>query len=183
MSDHRKALHDLVDQAPERDLPRLLDLLTHSLFAVESESITFFPVEPGTSDRKSAMQTRFDRPAQQFTEETKLNDEADLQLRTLQESIQQQLLSAVERLGVSLESLGTQVGQGASGTPDGFMELRCEWRKGRIRHRITTFYIEKQEIITFEIAQLSEVGSELLYTVRVLTPRGEAERELTIPFK
>src|SRR4051794_21445050 len=88
MNDHRKALHDLVDQAPERDLPRLLDLLTHSLFAVETEGITFFPVEQGASDHESAMQTRFDQPGQQFTEETKFKDEADLQLRAFQQSIQ-----------------------------------------------------------------------------------------------
>jgi len=89
----------------------------------------------------------------------------------------------VERLGVSIESLGTQTGQSASGTADGSMELRCEWRKGRIRHRINTFYIEREEIITLEIAQVSEAGSELLYKVRVLTPRGEAEGELTVPFR
>src|SRR4051812_4942902 len=54
MSDARKPLHELVDQAPEEALPRLQAWLTRLLSPPESSEgsglITFFPTEPGTTD-------------------------------------------------------------------------------------------------------------------------------------
>jgi hypothetical protein len=53
MSDDRKALHELIDQAPEEALPRLFAWLTGLLHAPgsseEGAMITFFPTEPGTT--------------------------------------------------------------------------------------------------------------------------------------
>ncbi|HVI79247.1 MAG TPA: hypothetical protein VM715_14015, partial [Candidatus Acidoferrum sp.] len=53
MSDDRKALHELIDQAPEEALPRLLAWLTRLVHppgsSEEGGMITFFPTEPGTT--------------------------------------------------------------------------------------------------------------------------------------
>jgi hypothetical protein len=51
---------------------------------------------------------------------------------------------------------------------------------GPRQHRLRTFYLQEQEIITFERVQVSEAGSELIYTRPVLTPMGEAEGELPV---
>jgi hypothetical protein len=177
MSDDRKALHELVDQAPEEALPRLLAWLTRLLYPSESsgasEMITFFPTEPGTADPEATSEAEREW-RERFTAEADLD-------RT-SEWVEQRVLRAVERLGLSRESLGRPLGQSASGTAESFLELQCDWQAGPRRHRLSTFYLEKQEIITFERAQVSEAGSELLYQVRVLTPKGEAEGELKVPF-
>jgi len=53
MTEHRKALHNLVDKAPEQELPELLIWLTSFLQPPESsgasEFVTFFPAEPETT--------------------------------------------------------------------------------------------------------------------------------------
>jgi hypothetical protein len=62
------------------------------------------------------------------------------------------------------------------------MEQWSEWQAGSRRDRLRIFHLQGQEVILFERAQVSETGSELLYTLRVLTPHGEAEGELRLPF-
>jgi hypothetical protein len=58
---------------------------------------------------------------------------------------------------------------------------RLPWGPRR-RHRLGTFYVEKQEIITLEQVQVSEDGAQLDYRIRVLTPAGEEAGEFRIPF-
>lgn len=177
MKHDRQALHDLVDQAPEEALPRLLAEWTYTLFPPEpsgaSGMITFFPNESGALDTEASRVAEFEqRPG--------LTVEADLE--QLSNRVEQQVARAIERLGIHPESLGTQTGQSAAGTTEGFLELRCDWQAGPRRHRLSTFYVEQQEVITFERIQLTESGSVLSYQVQVVTPTGEAEGALQIPF-
>jgi hypothetical protein len=176
MRDYRQTLHELVEQAPEEDLPQLVDLMKRFLhpldFPLQGEVITFVPKEPGT-------------PASE-------PDEIEQRRRTLlweahsgsrwNQLVRQQRRRAVERLGLDLESLGMPRGGGSSGGSNDTVEQWSDWQAGSRRHRLRTFYLQGQEVITFERAQVSETGSELIYTLRVLTPNGEAEGEVRLPF-
>jgi hypothetical protein len=176
MSDDRRALHELVDQAPEEVLPHLLGWLTDLLHPSESSEvgglITFFPTEAETTDPAATSEAEIERLPP-------LPAGADLGMAG---RVEQDLARALGRLGVRPESLGMQVGQSASGTREGFLELQCDWQAGlRRRHRLGTLYLEKQEIITLERVQVSEGGAQLDYRIRVLTPAGEEAGEFRIP--
>jgi hypothetical protein len=101
MSDARKALHELVDQAPEEALPRLRAWLTRLVSPPEpsegSGLITFFPTEPGTTDPEATSVAERER-------RERLIAEADL--AGTSGSIEQGILRALERLGLRPESLG-----------------------------------------------------------------------------
>ena len=73
-------------------------------------------------------------------------------------------------------------GAGASGGSNDLVQQWSDWRAGSSRQRLRIFHWQGQEVIIFERAQVSETGSELLYTLRVVTPSGEAEAELRVPF-
>ena len=176
MSDDRQAVHELVDQAPEEVLPYLLGWLTELLHPSESSAaeslITFFPTEAETIDAAATSETE-NEPL------PPLPAEAD---RGRVDQVDQDLARALARLGVRPESLGMPVGQSASGTREGFLELHCDWQAGpRRRHRLGTLYLEKQEIITLERVQVSEGRAQVEYRIRVLTRAGEEDGEFRIP--
>src|SRR5437868_6757548 len=126
--------------------------------------MTFFPTEPGTTDPAATS-------AAEREWRERLTAEADL--AGTSGTIEQSILRALQRLGLRRESLGRPRGQSASGTAEGFWEVQGDWQAGPRRHRLNMFYLEGQEVITFEQVQVSEGGSALNYQVRVLTPAGE----------
>jgi hypothetical protein len=109
MRDDRQTLHELVEQAPEEDLPRLVDLVNRFLhpldFPLGGEGITFYPKEPGTPASE---------PDEMEQQRRFLLWEAHSESRWNQ-LLRQQHRRVVERLGLDQESLGMPRGGGAAG--------------------------------------------------------------------
>jgi hypothetical protein len=178
MKPDRQALHDLIEHAPDEQLPRLLDLVTRFLHPpespAESEVVTFVPRQPGPTDPEAARRAAIER-------RQRLLGEGPLETSASQ-LIRQHLLPALDRLGLSVENLISYPGgYGGMSGAEGFLEIERNWREETGRHRLGAFALHGQEIVTYERAQVSETGSELIYRVRMLTPANEAESELHIP--
>src|SRR3954451_4227840 len=154
--DERDALHHLVDRAPKESLAELLALLFPIVYPPDpsdvSQIVTFFPTEPGTTMLESSREAEFET-------RQRLTPEADV--KSVASRMQEALDRALDRLRVRPETLGRPVGESALTTADGFLELRCDWQSETGRHRLGTFYLEQQEIATFERVQMSETGAEL----------------------
>jgi hypothetical protein len=181
MRDDRQTLHDLVDQAPDEQLPRLLDLVSRFLHPVgspsESESITFVPTTSRPVDPEAARRADIERRRRRLLGEGPFETSASRLVR-------QYLLPALGRLGLSEENLiAYPGGYGGSVTAEGFQYIERHWQEETSRHRLSAFALQGQEIVTYKRAQISEAGTELLYRVRVLTPAHEAEFELHIPLR
>ena len=85
MSDDRKALHELIDQAPEEALPRLFAWLTRLLHppgsSEEGGMITFFPTEPGTTTPEPTDEAEKERRVADYKVKEALKDERPIQDR------------------------------------------------------------------------------------------------------
>ena len=71
-------------------------------------------------------------------------------------------------------------GGGSIGEGD-VVEMTRHWTEGSAFCRLNTFHVEDQEIITFDRAEISKSGSELIYNLRVLTGKAESETRFNVP--
>lgn len=86
----------------------------------------------------------------------------------------------VTRLEIDLNRIGEGRGSWfASGGKSA--DFSCSWFEGRVFNRLGVFHLKQQQVVTFERCHISEPQPELIYTVRVLTPIADVEKELTVP--
>ena len=88
--------------------------------------------------------------------------------------------ATVTRLGIDLNNI-TEGSCSWSGSGDKSSEFTCSWFEGRRFTRLGMFHVNEQQVVTSERCHVSETPPELTYKVRVLTPTGDAEKELTVP--
>jgi hypothetical protein len=87
--------------------------------------------------------------------------------------------TAVTRLGIDPNKIGEdRCSWSSSGRKSA--NFSASWFEGRIFNRLGMFHLKEQQVVTFERSHISETGPELIYKVRVLTPIGDLEKELTI---
>lgn len=164
MSDRRKALHDLIEEAREEDL-----LLLGGLVARFQRPLDF-PLQPLST---ASPQTG---PARRREE---LILEAHMHARSTHLE-RQHTANTAKRLGIDLARIKFAAGGGSIGEGDS-VEMTRHWSDGSAFCRLNTFHVENQEIITFDQADTSSSGSEVIYKLRVLTANAESETSLDVP--
>lgn len=90
--------------------------------------------------------------------------------------------NTAKRLGIDSTRIDCAAGSGSMGDGDS-VEMTRYWSEGSAFCRLNTFHVEDQEIITFDKAEISESGSEVIYKLRVLTPIAESEADLNVPLE
>ena len=164
MSDRRKALHDLIEEAPEGDLPFLRELLSRFQRPLD------FPLQPVSA---ASPQTASARRWQD------LILEADLHARyTFLE--REHTATTARRLGIDPARIEFAAGGGSSGG-GGLGSMTRHWSEDSALCHLNTFHVVNQEIITFDKAKVSDSGSEVIYKLRVLTANAESETDLNVP--
>ena len=168
MTEQRQALHDQVEQTREEEIDRLVGLINRFLHPLASPApprIVFKPVPPGS---KAAAEIEEQR------------QQALARLRAEQsEIITRYIGQTVTRLGIDLGKIWEgRCSWQSGGKPEYFT---CSWFEGRVFNRVSTFHLKERQVVTFERCHLSENQPELIYKVRVLTPAGDVEKELTVP--
>jgi hypothetical protein len=169
MTDERKSLHDRVEQVREEDIEYLADLINRFLHPSESpvsEGITFYPMPPGSITAAELEEQR---------------QQALAQLRASQSEMITRSLgrSAVTRLGIDPNKVG---GERCSWSSSGGKSpnFSASWFEDRIFNRVGMFHLNEQQIVTFERSHIRETAQELIYKIRVLTPTGDLEKELSV---
>lgn len=161
MTDRKKALHDLIEQAREEDLPLLGELVARFQRPLE------FPLQTVNT---ASLQTGLVRRRQELILEAhRLAERTHLE--------RQHTAKTAKRLGLDAARMEFAAGSGSIG---GAVKMTRHWSEGSTYCRVNTFHVENQEIITFDRAQISNSGSELIYTLRVLTPKAESETDLNV---
>jgi hypothetical protein len=169
MTDRRKELHDQVEQTRERDIERLVDFINRFLRPSESHTsqrIVFEPVPPGSKAAAEIEKQRQHALARRRASRS--------------EMLARSLGATVTRLGIDLNNI-TEGSCSWSGSGDKSSEFTCSWFEGRRFTRLGMFHVNEQQVVTSERCHVSETPPELTYKVRVLTPTGDAEKELTVP--
>jgi hypothetical protein len=164
MSDRRKALHDLIEEAREEDLPLLRELIARFQRPLD------FPLQPVST---ASPQTGLGRRQQELTMEAHL----DARRTHLQ---RQHTTNTAKRLGIDPRRIECAAGGGSIGEGES-VEMTRYWSEGSAFYRLNTFHLENQEIITFDKAKISDSGSEVVYKLRVLTAKTESETDLNVP--
>lgn len=164
MSDRRKALHDLIEEAREEDLPLLGELVAR--FQRPHD----FPLQPVST---ASLQTGPPRRRQELILEAHMRARsAHLERR--------HTASTAKRLGIDSARIKFAAGGSSIGEGDS-VEITRHWSEGSAFCRLNTFHVESQEIITFDKANISNSGSEVIYKLRVLTANAESETDLNVP--
>jgi hypothetical protein len=164
MNDRRKALHDLIDEAREEDLSTLAELV------VRFQRPLDFPLRPVNTASSQDERTR---------RRQELIMEAHSQARWTHLARQHNANTA-KRLGIDSTRIDHAAGGGSMGGGDS-VEMTRHWSEGSAFCRLNTFHIADQAIITFDKAEISNSGSEVIYKLRVLTPIAESEADLNVP--
>ena len=164
MSDRRKALHDLIEEARDEDLPLLRELVARFQRPLD------FPLQPVSA---VSPQTESVRRRQELIEE------AHMRARSTHFE-RQHIANTAKRLGIEPARIEFAGGGGSSGSSDS-VEMTRYWSEGSVYCRLNTFHVENQEIITFDKAKISNSGSELIYKLRVLTANAESETDVNVP--
>ena len=164
MSDRRKALHDLIEEVREEDLPLLGELVARFQRPLD------FPLQPLST---ASPQTG---PARRREE---LILEAHMHARSTHLE-RQHTANTAKRLGIDPARIKFAAGGGSIGEGDS-VEMTRHWSEGSAFCRLNTFHVENQEIITFDQADISDSGSEVIYKLRVLTANAESETSLDVP--
>ena len=92
----------------------------------------------------------------------------------------QHTANTAKRLGLNPARIEFATGGGSIGEGDS-VEIHRHWSEGSALCRVHTFHVERQEIITFDKARISNSGSEVIYNLRVLTANAEAETDVHVP--
>lgn len=164
MSDRRKALHDLIEEAREEDLPLLGELVARFQRPLD------FPLEPVNT---ASPQTGPARRRQELILEAHLHARSTHLER-------QHTANTAKRLGIDPVRIEFAAGGGSIGNGDS-VKMTRHWSEGSAFCRLNTFQVENQEIITFDKAKISDSGSEVIYKLRVLTANAESETDLNVP--
>jgi hypothetical protein len=164
MSDQRKALHDLIEEAREEDLPALGELVARFQRPLD------FPLEQGST---SSLQTGPARRRQELILEAHGAARGSHVFR-------QHNANTAKRLGIDPALIEFGAGSGSIGEGDS-VEISRQWPEGPAFCRLNTFHLENQEIITFDKAEISNSGSEVIYKLRVVTAKAESETDLNVP--
>ena len=151
MSDRSKELHDLIEEAPEEDLPLLCELIARF-----QRPLDFAVQAAGAASPQTG-------PAERRQE---LILEAHIEARSTHLH-GQHIANTAKRLGLDPKRIEFAGGGGSIGEGD-VVEMTRHWTEGSALCRLNTFHIENQEIITFDRAETSKSGSELIYNLRVL---------------
>lgn len=169
MTDERKSLHDQVEQIREENIDYLADLINRFLHPSESpvsQGIFFDPMPPGFITAAEMEEQR---------------QQARAQLRASQAEIITRSIgrSAVTRLGIDPNKIG---GDRCSWSSSGgkSANFSASWLEDRIFNRLGMFHLNEQQVVTFERSHIPETEPELIYKVRVLTPTGDLEKELSV---
>ena len=166
MSDRRKALHDLIDEAREEDLQLLRELRTRFQRPFE------FPLQPAST---SSPQPEPELRGQGLIMEAHMHARhAHLE--------RQHTGNTAKRLGIDPAGIEFATGGGSIGKGDA-VQMTRHWSEGSAYCRLNTFHVENQEIITFGKAEISDSGPELIYKLRVLTENAESETDVHVPFE
>ncbi|MBV8550416.1 MAG: hypothetical protein JOY54_03890 [Acidobacteriaceae bacterium] len=88
--------------------------------------------------------------------------------------------NTAKRLGIDPARIEFAAGGGSIGTGD-LVKMTRHWSEGSAFCRLNTFHVENQELITFDKAEISNSGSEVIYKLRVLTAKAESETDLNVP--
>ncbi|MBV8570093.1 MAG: hypothetical protein JO319_05745 [Acidobacteriaceae bacterium] len=165
MSDRRKALHDLIEEASEEDLPLLSELVARFQrpFDFLFQPVSTASPQTGTEQRRQELLL-----------------EAHMCARTTHLR-RQHTASTAKRLGIDPARIEFATGGGSIGAGDSVRMTR-HWSEGAAFCRLNTFDVESQEIITFDKAKISDSGREVVYKLRVLTAKNESETDLNVPF-
>jgi hypothetical protein len=166
MTDQRKELHDQIEQTCEEDIEGLVGLINRFLRPPESppsQRIVFEPVPPGS---KAAAEI----------EEKRQHALARIRARP-SEMVARSIGATVTRLGIDLNNIT----EGLCSWSGSGSEFTCSWFEGRVFNRLSMFYMNEQQVVTFERCHVSDMRPELIHKVRVLTPTADLEKELTVP--
>ncbi len=164
MSDQRKALHDLIEEAREEDLPSLGELVARFQRPLD------FPLQPIPT---ASLQTGPARRRQELILEAQGAARGSHVFR-------QHNANTAKRLGIDPALIEFGAGSGSIGEGDS-VEISRQWPEGPAFYRLNTFHLESQEIITFDKAEISNAGSEVVYKLRVVTANAESETDLNVP--
>ena len=94
--------------------------------------------------------------------------------------IQEHVAKVAERLGLDPRRIEGAGGGASIGERDS-AQIRRHWFEGTALCRLTTFRVDAQDIITFEKADISKTGLDVIYNVRVLTGNADTGIELNLP--
>jgi hypothetical protein len=174
MTDRRQALHDLVEETREEDLPLLRELVGRFQRPLE------FPVqavgspvsEAGVVSTRSSDETNMEQRRQDLVLE------AHMQAR-MSHLNEAHIAKVAKRLDLDPRWIAVAGGGASIGEGDA-VEISRHWFDGTAFIRLNTFYLEQQQIITFEKAEISNAGPDVIYKVRVLTPNADAEAQLNL---
>lgn len=164
MSDQRKKLHDLIEEAREEDLPLLGELVARFQRPLD------FPLRSVSTD---SLQTGPARRRQELILEAHMHARSTHLER-------QHTANTANRLGIDPARIKFAAGGGSIGEGDS-VEMNRHWSDGSAVYRLNTFHVEGQEIITFDKAEISNSGPEVIYKLRVLTANAESETDLNVP--
>lgn len=131
MSNRKKALHDLIDETREEDLPALGELVARFQHPLD---FALRPVNTASSQ---------DEPVRRRQE---LIVEAHSHARWTHLERQHNANTA-KRLGIDSTRIGCAAGSGSMGDGDS-VEMTRHWSEGSALCRLNTFHVENQEIIT-----------------------------------
>ena len=164
MSDQRKALHDLIEEAQDEDLPLLAELVARFQRPLD------FALRPVDT---ASPQDELERRRQELIVEA----HSHARWTHLE---RQHNANTAKRLGIDSTRIACAAGGGSMGDGDS-VEITRHWSEGSAFCRLNTFHVENHEIITFDKAKISDSGSEVIYKLRVLTPIAESEADLNVP--
>ena len=164
MSDPRKVLHDLIDEAREEDLPLLRELVARFQRPLD------FPLQPVSI---APPKTELVRRRHELIVEAHSNGRWTHLER-------QHIANTAKRLGIEPARIEYAAGGGSMGG-DNSIEMTRYWSEGAAFCRLNTFDVENQKIITLDKAEIPGSGSEVAYKVRVLTAAAGSEAELNVP--
>jgi len=164
MSDRRKALHHLIDEAQSEDLPLLGELIARFQRPLDFplQALSTASPQSGTARRRQELLLE----AHMHSRWTHLE--------------RQHTAKAAKRLGIDPARIEFAAG-GASGGAGDAVQMTRHWSEQSAFCRLNTFHVENQEIITFDKAKISDSGSEVVYKLRVLTAKSESETDLNVP--
>src|SRR5690242_3367164 len=138
MSNRRKALHDLIEEAREQDLPLRGELIARFQRPLD------FPWQPvSTASPETG-------PARRRQE---LILEAHMHARSTHLE-RQHTAKTANRLGIDPARIEFAAGGASLGGGDA-VQMTRHWSEGSAFCRLNTFHLENQEIITFDKANIS----------------------------
>lgn len=164
MRDRRKALHDLIEEARDEDLPLLSELVARFQRPLD------FPLQPVST---ASPQTGPARRRQDLILEVHMHGRTTHLKR-------RHNANTAKRLGIEPAWIEFAAGGSSIGESD-LVEMTRHWFEGSAVCHLHTFHVENYEIIAFDKASVSNSGPEVIYKLRVLTPNAESETDLNVP--